>query len=186
MASFGDKPTIRGDRVVLRPLGPNDTDDLLALLEDAGTRHLTGTHDIFTRDEVALWCATRAEQSDRLDFAVTDATDGSWIGECALNDWSAGHRSCNLRIALVPERTGTGLGRETVRLLVDHVFTALPIDRIGVDVYEFNERALRMFRSLGFAPEGRLRGHLRTADGDHDVVILGLLRFEWSFHRAVA
>ncbi len=175
MVSFADKPTLRGRRVTVRPLAPRDADDLLALLEDADTRRLTGTHDVFTLDQVQQWCRTRGALTDRLDLAIESAAGGAFLGECALTDWHEAHRTCNLRIALAPSWAGKGFGRDALRLVIDYVFTNLPIDRIGLDVYAHNTRALRVFHALGFSPEGRLRGR----NGLDDVLILGLLRFEW-------
>ncbi len=175
MVSFADKPTLRGRRVTVRPLALRDADDLLALLEDADTRRLTGTHDVFTLDQVEQWCRSRSAQTDRLDLAIESAAGGAFLGECALTDWHEVHRTCNLRIALAPSWAGKGFGRDALRLVIDYVFANLPIDRIGLDVYAHNARALHVFHALGFAPEGRLHG----PNGHDDVLILGLLRFEW-------
>jgi len=47
-------------------------------------------------------------------------------------------------------------------------------------VLSYNERALKVYRRLGFKEEGRLRQE-RFVDGAyHDLIIMGLLREEWA------
>ena len=44
-----------------------------------------------------------------------------------------------------------------MRLIIDHVFEQLPIHRLSLDVFAFNERAIAVYRKLGFMHEGILR-----------------------------
>ena len=56
--------------------------------------------------------------------------------------------------------------------------------RVWVDVPEYNEHALQMFRQLGFVLEGHLRGTHRKNDEWYDSMALGLLSDEYSRRRA--
>ena len=68
--------------------------------------------------------------------------------------------------------------------LLDQVFDTCQLHRVWVDVPEYNEHALQMFRQLGFVLEGHLRGTHRKNDEWYDSMALGLLSDEYSRRRA--
>jgi len=172
--SFADKPDLAGERVLLRPLGPEHVDDLLVALTDPELLRLTGTHATFSRQQIEQHCATRAEQRDRLDYAVLQRDSGRFIGDLAITDLDADNRSCGFRIALLTEVAGRGLGTEATRLIVDHVL-AVGVHRIALEVYLFNPRARRMYQKVGFVPEGTLRDALYWDGQWVDAEVMALL-----------
>ncbi len=179
MSTFADKPTIRGDRVVLRPLREQDADAMLADAHDQEITHFTGTHADFTREQIDAWCASRQHQPDRLDLAVTDRTSSEWMGEVVINDWDRDNRSCSFRIALSAKARNRGIGTEATQLVVDHVFDEIddpPVNRIALEVYHFNPRGLAVYEKVGFLPEGVLRDALYWQGEFHDAIVMGMLR----------
>lgn len=164
MISFADKPTLAGDRVVLRPLGPEHVDAMLAATADPETTRLTGTHRTFTRDDIERWCAGRAEQDDRLDYAVHERTTDAFLGDLAITNLNPDNLACGFRIALISTATGRGYGTDATRLIVDHVLSR-GIHRIDLEVYAFNPRARHVYEKVGFQHEGTLRDALRW-DGE--------------------
>lgn len=119
MADFSDRPTIHGERIVLRPIVAADATSLLADLDDADGRRPTGTHRIFERSEIERWAATRADADDRIDLAISDRSTGDWLGEIVVNDWDPANRCCGFRIAVSGAARDRGVGTEATRLLVD-------------------------------------------------------------------
>lgn len=171
---FADTPTLNGPRVVLRPLGPEHVDDLLAALADPETQRLTGTHTTFDREQIVRHCATRVEQLDRLDYAILDGSTGHFLGDLAINDLDVDNRSCGFRIALRSEVAGRGYGTEAIRLIVDHVFS-IGLHRIELEVYTFNPRARRAYEKVGFRKEGTLRDALLWDGQWVDAELMSLL-----------
>lgn len=172
--SFADKPTLTGPTVVLRPLGPEHVDDLMAAMSEPDTLRLTGTHATFDREQIVRHCATRAEQHDRLDYAILARTTGAFLGDLAINDLDADNRSCGFRIALRSQFAGQGYGSEATRLIVDHVFTS-GLHRIALEVYAFNPRARRVYEKVGFKKEGTLRDALLWDGQWVDAELMSLL-----------
>lgn len=178
MATFADKPTITGKRVVLRPMTIDDAEPFLASMDDEGHR-LTGTHRAFTLPDVQAWAGSRADQDDRLDLTIVDRASGEWAGELAVNDWDEQNQSCGFRIALAPGFRDRGVGSEATRLIVDYVFEALPIHRISLEVFEFNPRAIHVYERAGFVREGVQRDALRWDGEFHDAITMSILRPDW-------
>jgi RimJ/RimL family protein N-acetyltransferase len=181
--TFADKPTIEGDRVVLRPMTVDDADAFFASM-DAESARLTGTRRTFTIEEVRAWAGSRAATIDRLDLTILERTTGTWLGELAINDWNPDDHACNFRIALAPAGRDRGFGTEATRLIVEYVFTHLPIHRISLDVFAFNERAAHVYERVGFVREGVLRDHLYWDGEYHDTILMSILRPEWERAKA--
>ncbi|WP_228647597.1 GNAT family N-acetyltransferase [Microtetraspora sp. AC03309] len=190
---FSTKPTLVGEKVTLRSfLLEEDAPVLRALLQDPEVGRLTGSvrgpADPEPWDEAAErrmreWYGTRHEQSDRLDLAVVDRVSGACVGEVVLNEWDAGNRSCNFRIALAPVGQNRGLGTEAVRLMVGHGFERLSLHRISLTVFDFNPRARRAYEKVGFVKEGVHRDVLFYDGVWVDNVVMSILAPEWERHR---
>ena len=145
------KPTITGDRVTLRPVTAADADGLWETVHDPEGHDLTATAASFTREQIEAWCASRAEQDDRLDLAVVDAATGEYAGEVVLNEHDPETDSANVRIALRgPAWYGRGLGSEAIRLVVDHALRTMGLQRLTLAVLARNPRARRAYEKAGF------------------------------------
>jgi RimJ/RimL family protein N-acetyltransferase len=174
------KPTLHGQRVVLRPLGPEHADAFWRSLQDPDVRRLTGTHTEFQRDQIDAWLASRSDHHDRLDLAIHRRDDDIYLGELALIDLDPANESAAVRIALTSTAiAGRGYGSDAMRALLAHAFDTVRIHRIHLDVYAFNTHAIRTYERLGFVHEGRAREALLWDGRRHDALMMALLRPDW-------
>jgi RimJ/RimL family protein N-acetyltransferase len=189
-ADFTVKPTLAGDKVLLRPFDlDQDADALREMLLDPEATRLTGSHDVGEpawgdQDEARFrdWYSTRHQQPDRLDLAVVDRASGGCVGEVVLNDWNEPNNSCSFRTVFGPRGRDRGLGTEAARLILGHGFERLHLHRIELLVYAFNPRARRVYDKVGFVLEGVLRDALRW-DGEWvDGTVMSILAPEWDRH----
>jgi RimJ/RimL family protein N-acetyltransferase len=193
---FSIKPTLTGERVVLRPFVlDEDAEALREMLQDPEAIRLTGgghgPGDVPGWDEAAEarfrdWYSTRNQQPDRLDLAVVNKATGRCVGEVVLNDWNDANRSCGFRALLGPGGRDRGLGTEAARMIVGYGFERLGLHRISLEVYSFNPRARRVYDNIGFIAEGVLRETLRWDGGWIDATVMSILAPEWSRHRGYA
>ena len=189
---FSVKPTLTGERVLLRPfMLDTDAPALRAMLQDAEAMRLTGgSHgpgDLPAWDAAAQarfreWYETRNLEQGRLDLAVVDRASARCVGEVVLNDWNEANRSCGFRTLLGPDGRGRGLGTEAVRMIVGYGFERLGLHRISLEVYSFNPRARRVYDKVGFVAEGVLRDALRWGDEWIDATVMSILAPEWARH----
>jgi RimJ/RimL family protein N-acetyltransferase len=186
---FATKPTLAGERVILRPYIASDLPRLQAAMADLDVLRLTGS---IHADEEAFaplapeeerarldWFNSRNDTDDRLDLAVVDKASGDCVGEAVLNDWDPGNQSCNFRILIGPDGQNRGLGTEATRLIVGYGFERLGLHRIELSVYAFNPRARRAYEKAGFQVEGVLRESLRYGDQWIDATVMSILAPEW-------
>jgi RimJ/RimL family protein N-acetyltransferase len=86
----------------------------------------------------------------------------------------AGHRA-ELGISLLAEWCGRGLGTLLMRELVDWARRHPKITVLRLGVFAHNERAIAVYRKVGFEVEGRRRWSVRLADGSYaDEVLMSL------------
>jgi RimJ/RimL family protein N-acetyltransferase len=186
---FATKPTLTGERVILRPYIVEDLPALRATMADLDVLRLTGSvHDAAearkpvspAEEQVRLdWFSTRNDTDNRLDLAIVDRASDACVGEAVLNQWDQGNQSCNFRIRIGPAGQNRGLGTEATRLIVGYGFERLGLHRISLEVYAFNPRARRAYEKAGFRAEGVLRESLRYGDQWIDATVMSILASEW-------
>lgn len=185
---FADKPTLTGERVILRPFIPDDIAAMGRILADPEVIRLTGSahSTVETQGEsdqpderTRRWYETRGEQADRLDLAIVPAAGGECVGEAVLNDLSPENDAVSFRILIGPDGRDRGFGSEATRLIVDHAFKATDLNRIELEVFAFNPRAKRVYEKAGFVYEGTRRDALKF-DGEYiDAISMSILRRDW-------
>lgn len=74
---------------------------------------------------------------------------------------------------------GKGYGSDAMRLILRYAFDELNLYRVTLSVFEYNARAIHLYRKLGFKEEGRQRERLRRDGRRWDMLVMGLLRTEW-------
>jgi RimJ/RimL family protein N-acetyltransferase len=186
---FTRKATIAGDLVTLRPAVRSDAAVLAGLLSDREVLRLTGTSHSSSERTAPAWTVQQLEEiydrwstaDDRIVWVIIDNSTGSIVGESVLNDLNPGNLCCSFRIWISGARD-RGLGTEAARLTVRHAFEDHELNRVELQVYDFNPRARHVYQKIGFVLEGTRRQAL-LFDGTwvdaHDMAILAT---EWNQH----
>jgi diamine N-acetyltransferase len=114
-------------------------------------------------------------------FIIEAGADYHSAGFVILQGCRNPHHSVELkRIVLQTAGQGQGLGRASVRLLVQMAFRDLGAHRFWLDVKSRNTRAQALYRSEGFVEEGRLRESVTTSDGGYDsLIVMSMLESEY-------
>lgn len=174
------KPPLRGELVLLRPIGPEDASDLYLSTLDPVSRRLTGTQVDFSPEQIEAWCAGLADKEDRVDLAIISKGNGEFLGEVVLNEIDWTNRSANFRISLSdPRHFGKGYGSEAARMMLSYGFRELRLHRIELEVFEFNPRAIHVYEKLGFRREGIRREVLLDEGVYRNAIVMGLLEGEF-------
>ena len=174
---------LKGDRVTLRAVEREDLKRLhelernvdLALLGGGSWRPVP--YAAFEKN-----FEKHLDDDDRSNFVIE--VDGTVVGDIELHGRDRRSRVSALGISIAdPEYVGRGYGREALSLFLDWAFRIQNYERIWLDTWATNERAIRCYQSVGFTEEGRLRRHIYV-DGTYvDAVVMGLLRSEWEARR---
>lgn len=126
----------------------------------------------------AMLAGTEAVEPERSIFAGLVDSKLAGHAQVAL-DWQNGVGRLS-RVAINPDMRGLGLAGPFLREVTTRFFADPAFERLELNVYTFNEAAIRTYRSLGFREEGVRRSSARVGDVRWDTAIYGLLRNEWN------
>lgn len=183
-----DKPVLRGELVVLRPIRAEDADGMWEMVNDPDGRRLTGTTARFTREQIDEWCASVAAREGRVDLAITTHDSDEYLGEIVLLDLDEENANADIRLSLRPGFRGRGYGGEAIDVVLGYAFAEPPeglgLHRVGLDVLSINPRARMLYEALGFVEEGRRREVLRAGEFWTDSILMSVLDEEYRAAKA--
>ncbi len=172
--------SLRGEKVVLREKSledaPSDyawrTDEELARLDATGPIRMSYKDFLsHSREEIMFSSAT----SKRL---AIDTLDGKHIGNCMCYDIDVKKGEAELGIMIGDrEHWSQGYGADSVKTLLEHIFTETPLRRIYLHTLTWNDRARRSFAKSGFRDVKTIRR------SGMDFVLMEVRREEWQRRR---
>ena len=157
-------PTLRGERVTLRPVTVADRPRLDQILDEPEVSRW------WRRDE---W--ERMVTAEAVTFAIE--VDGQVAGMVQFEEEAdPDYRSASIDIFLTAGLQSRGLGRDTVRTLARYLIEERGHHRLTMDPAVENEHAIRCYTSVGFRPVGVMRQYERVADGSYrDALLMELI-----------
>jgi RimJ/RimL family protein N-acetyltransferase len=174
-------PTIKTERLVLRPFAMSDGSDILEYTNDPEwVRYLVNIPHPFTRKDAEAFVRRFSDLKswETLPmFAIIFKE--KVIGEIYLNDLNLQHERGELGYDLSRAYWGKGLATEASRAVLDWAFQTYNLNRIYATCDPRNNRSHRVLEKLGMTREGILRSHLKWNGERRDQVYYGILRDEW-------
>jgi aminoglycoside 6'-N-acetyltransferase len=150
----------------------------------AGDRE--GLRAILAEPEVARWWAPHGPDGaveglldgDEVVYAIE--AEGILVGAIEYyeeNEPDYLHAGIDIFVGTAYQ--GRGLGSDAIRTLARYLIAERGHHRLTIDPAVANERAIRVYRGLGFRPVGVMRAYERGADGTwHDGLLMDLLEGE--------
>lgn len=175
---------IRGEKVWLRPTEPSDVINDSQYAGDAEVGHFLGAKTPMSKAAAERFSAEifSQNQGDQTNYGYAICLLGTEesIGTVFLRGVDKVNGSGIVGIFITDRRyLGQGYGTDALNALVDFGFGELRLERIELEVFDFNERAVRSYQKAGFQTDAVLR-HARFHRGaHHDVHIMSILRDDW-------
>ncbi|WP_299463389.1 GNAT family protein [uncultured Microscilla sp.] len=160
----------------------SESDDVLLIkwLESAQVLHQWGSPSMsFPPTKASLVKARSTKKDKRIAYKGTIGHRPVAYGEIGYID----KINCSARLCKIlvdPHQRGAGLGTAWVKTLLKICFQELGLNRIELNVYDQNQRAIKCYQRAGFTIEGLLRETYRVEEGFWSVYRLSILRREWA------
>lgn len=168
---------LRGERVTVRPLRPEEID---RVMEDSVPAWVAwGADPKEARRKIRDRLERSGELTERgLDLGIE--VDGRLVGDVQARTDALPKGAFELGIGLFDERDrGQGLGREAIGLVTAHLFDSLGARRVQLSTDIANTGMRRVAERVGFVHEGDLRAFWPETDGDHDYAMYGMTRIDY-------
>jgi RimJ/RimL family protein N-acetyltransferase len=174
---------IYGDRLRLRAVERSDLELFVEWLNDPEVREGLLLHLPLSMAEEEKWFEDMINHpAVEHPMVIEIRQDESWvmIGNCGIHniDWRL--RSAEVGIFIGEKGYwDQGYGTEAMIVLLDHSFNTLNLNRVALQVYEDNPRAVRAYEKAGFVHEGRERQGMYKNGRYVDIIWMSVLRPEW-------
>src|SRR5688500_14725977 len=106
--------------------------------------------------QVEHWLA-RETALDHPEALIAESLAGDPVGLVVIRSDRPEARSVNLSLLVDAGCWSHGIGLDMMQTALEACFAGWGMHRVGVRVEEGNDRALALYRRLGFKEEGRLR-----------------------------
>ncbi|HXE49693.1 MAG TPA: GNAT family protein [Ramlibacter sp.] len=171
------KPDRTTSRVRLRPTMTSDLEYVLSLEQDPENLPF-----------IAPWERTQHEAAIRFPdfrhFIVEGGAGLNAVGFLILIGCRSQNQSIELK-RMVIQTKGSGFGRAALRVAKKVAFDDLGAHRFWLDMKARNTRAKALYDSEGFVVEGELRDAVKVAGGFDSLIVLSMLRPEFTGRRGL-
>lgn len=178
-------PRIFGERIVLREYKKEDLPYMRKWVNDPEI--VDNLSDVFlhanTINETENFLNTILEgkNNQQINFVIADKKTEEYIGQIDLINIDWKNRVAEMGIVIGnKDLLGKGIGTEAIKLLQAFVFERLNINRLELNLHDYNERAYKCYLNCGFVEEGRLRKKFFINGQYTDVILMGILRDEYN------
>ena len=125
---------------------------------------------------------TLISDSSRLTFAIE--VNGIHIGNIGLKEYYPHKQTSEFFIEIgEAEYRGKGVGKAAIAILLDYAFFTLGIQEMRLEVLEFNDVAIRVYRRLGFEITHRSGWHYDVHGQYWQVWAMNLAKERWLLSR---
>lgn len=135
---------------------------------------------LYTFEDEQKWYDNLSANKDIYSFAIETLNDNNYIGGCGVNkiDWKNSVAEVGIFIG-DKDCWGKGYGTDAMKVLIEFIFNQMNINKIKLNVYSFNGRAMKSYEKCGFVKEGTLRQELYRDGKYYDIIIMGLLKEDY-------
>ncbi|MFD1135165.1 GNAT family N-acetyltransferase [Paenibacillus urinalis] len=175
---------IIGERIVLREYRMEDLSAIQSWVNDSV---ITSTlSDLFSypqsikKTEDFIHMMMDGKSDTHKSFVIAHQDTLEYIGQIDVLNISWKNRTASLAIVIGSKKDqGRGFGSEAIRLLQYLVFNEMNLNRLELQVYDFNHAAIRCYKKCGFVEEGRARQKIYRNGKYNDIIHMSILKSEY-------
>jgi len=162
-------------KITVRPATEDDAEAFAKVFSDRSASNGTLQHP-YTSLEV--WRTRLAANVGTRQVVLAAVVNGRVVGNAGIHAVSDNPREkhvCSLGISIMHGYQGRGVGRALMNACLDYADHWANYARVELTVHADNTRAIKLYESLGFQHEGRLRDFSFREGGYVDALFMGRL-----------
>ena len=162
-------------KITVRPATEDDAGAFAKVFSDRSASNGTLQHPYTSAD---VWRTRLAGNAGTRQVMLAATVNGRVVGNAGLHAISDNPRQkhvCSLGISIADAYQGRGVGRALMKACLDFADHWANYSRLTLTVHADNRRAIKLYESLGFQHEGRLRDFSFREGGYVDALFMGRL-----------
>lgn len=171
---------LKGEKVKLRAIEPEDVDRLVDWENETEHWEVSGTISPFSREIIRRYVASAHQdiyEAGQLRMMIDEVCSGETIGTIDIFDFDAFHHRAGLGILIADSaKRNNGYAGEAVELVKEYCFKHLGLQQLFCNILEGNKGSLRLFEKAGFKCTGTRHKWVRQGAEYHNQLFLQLLR----------
>jgi RimJ/RimL family protein N-acetyltransferase len=169
-----------GRTVSLGPVDPSDAPLYARWVNDGRVRPFLNRPFPVTVDDERRRVESLVGATDAVGFSIRLRQDHALIGRTAIRSIHPVNRSAVFTVFIgPPEHWSRGLGKEATALTTVYAMDVLNLHRLELEVFAYNDRALRCYENLGFIREGARRQAKYHDGAYHDAILMAVTQPDW-------
>ena len=161
-------------QVKLRAIEPEDLDMLYRIENDSELWNVSETNVPYSRFALHDYVANSSYDiyKDRQVRMMIDDMQGNTVGIVDIVNFNPQHRRAEVGIIIQNCYRNKGYAQSAVRKVLDYSRTVLHLHQLYAVVDEQNDISIRLFESLGFVRNVRMKDWLSDDDAFHDAWLM--------------
>ena len=162
--------------IYLRSMDERDTMDIIRWRNSEQVRKYFIYQDDFTVEGHTYWLQEVVQKGKACQMMICKEDTNKAIGSVFIRDIDLHHKKGEFGIFIGEDaERGSGIGSAATRMILEHGFSQLGLNRIYLRVLADNARAIRSYEKAGFQKEGYLRDDVFLNGEFKDIVWMAAL-----------
>lgn len=170
---------LSGPRLTLRNITEADYPRLIDI-ENTAQMHLTVDENApYPRTNEDMAQLTQRTAPEHF-FAIE--RDNSLVGIIGIFHVDNANLRAEIGLEIAAEAQNQDVGKEALTLLLNFIFSYLPLHKVKLNVAADNDAATKLYAELGFTKEGTLRDEIFRGGKFQDIAQFAIMRHDWETH----
>lgn len=150
--------TLKGEKIYLRALEPEDLDFIYTIENDESIWHVSNTQTPYSKFLIRQYLENAHQdifEAKQLRLAICKYETAEAIGLIDLFDFDPRNNRAGIGIVIHNETDrSNGIGKEALQLLLNYSFNQLQLHQLYANIGITNEASLNLFTTFGFEKIG--------------------------------
>lgn len=166
-----------GEKIYLRPITEEDTDDVLSWRNSKEVVDNFIYRNRITKEEHMDWLKNKVLKGSVHQFIICAIEDDEMLGSVYMQNFDEESKKAEWGLFLNGNRAhGRGVGTEVGNLILEYAFDSLGLHKLTSRVLAYNKPCVRMNEKLCFKQEAYLREELFINGKYEDLILYGALK----------
>lgn len=169
------------DKVRLIPLEKEHVETVKKWRNDEEIRKYFFNYHFINQVQQEEWFERYCKDNKQIIFAIIESESNNFIGTIGLSNIDHFNQRAELGTLIGNNNYwGKGFATKASLIVLNYAFNNMNLNKIYCQILDSNTGSIKKNEKVGFKIEGRLKDHAFNDGAFHDVILMGILREDFS------